>query len=422
MLSALVRRFGKKPAPVAWFSGLLLVAAVDGQAWADYKLAPGDTLEISAMGVPDLHQRVAIDLDGYVAFPVFGQVKAAGRTLGDLRAELGKSIATKDFRVLTTDGKLVHLAVGEQEFNLAIAEYRPIFVNGDVATPGSQAFKPNLTVRQAVASAGGYDLLHMKLDNPFVLAVDARSDVEGIETELTQERITLLRLQAELANKKDFDPGKAQKTSYADTVATIEKLKLTERLTDADAQRSYLHKVIDAVSGKLTTLTDQASQEKEGAKLDSDEYDRVRKLLQQGVVPFTRATDARRLSLLSSTRALETDAQAEQAKRDQEDFTRQLVAYDSSRRLEILTSIQDSTAKVASLEKRLVGARQKLAVAAAMKSQLGQGKVGEKTIFIVRNIDGKPMHIEAAEDTELQPGDVVEITFKLAAAAELADQ
>ena len=422
MLPRLSARRTRKSVPFAWLTGLLLAGLAYGPARADYRLAPGDVIEVSAMGLPDLHQRVAIDLDGNVGLPAFGQVKAAGRTLADLRKELGKSIATKDFRVLTNDGKVVHLAVGEQEFNLTIAEYRPVFVNGDVANPGAQGYRVNLTVRQAVASAGGYDLLHMKLDNPFVMAVDARSDVESIATDLTQERITLARLQAELADKTDFDPGKAQKTSFGDSVAVIEKLKLTERRTDADSQRAYLRDVMESVGSKLTTLTDQTAKEKEGAKLDTDEYDRVRKLLDQGLVPITRVTEARRLSLLSSTGALETDAQAQQAKRDREDFERQLVAFNSQRRLEILNSIQESTAKIAGLEQRLVGARQKLAVAAAMKSQLGQGKVGEKTIVVVRKVDGEAQQITATEDTELQPGDVVEITFRLAAAVELSGE
>lgn len=37
---------------------------------------------------------------------------------------------------------------------LANSEFRPVYLNGDVAKPGEQTFRPGMTVRQAVALAG----------------------------------------------------------------------------------------------------------------------------------------------------------------------------------------------------------------------------------------------------------------------------
>ena len=46
---------------------------------------------------------------------------------------------------------------GERVVVATVVEYRPIYVNGDVSKPGEHPFRPQMTVRQAVALSGGYD-------------------------------------------------------------------------------------------------------------------------------------------------------------------------------------------------------------------------------------------------------------------------
>jgi len=48
-----------------------------------------------------------------------------------------------------------------------------------------------------------------------------------------------------------------------------------------------------------------------------------------------------------------------------------------------------------------------------MKSQLGLGQVGTKTISVYRNNGDKREAIAATDDTRLQPGDTVEISIQI---------
>ena len=65
---------------------------------AEYLLAPGDVLEITALGLPDLKQSTTIDVDGQAYFPVLGQMKAAGTSLPELRDKIRELLPSKIFR------------------------------------------------------------------------------------------------------------------------------------------------------------------------------------------------------------------------------------------------------------------------------------------------------------------------------------
>jgi len=132
-----------------------LLTAVPVPAMAAYRLDVGDVVGISVFGVPELQTRAKIDVDGDISFPLIGTIKIAGSTVEEVRDKLRK---------LLGDEVLLHAPVkdgnntgriGASEIMIEIAEYRPVYVIGAVAKPGERPFRPGLTVRQAIALAGG---------------------------------------------------------------------------------------------------------------------------------------------------------------------------------------------------------------------------------------------------------------------------
>ena len=49
-----------------------------------------------------------------------------------------------------------------------MAEYRPVYINGDVSKPGEYPYRPATTARQLVAVAGGYDIMRIRMNNPYL--------------------------------------------------------------------------------------------------------------------------------------------------------------------------------------------------------------------------------------------------------------
>jgi len=118
------------------------IAAPSYAADTGYVLGSGDQLKITVFGETDLSGQYEIDGSGIVAFPLVGEVKAAGGTARDLE----KRIKTK-----LSDGYLKNPTV-----SIEVLTYRPFFILGEVKRPGSYPYKNGLNLLNAVALAGGY--------------------------------------------------------------------------------------------------------------------------------------------------------------------------------------------------------------------------------------------------------------------------
>ena len=123
-----------------------------------YRLRAGDTIEISIAGPSEMRQSFVLDLDGQISVPLVGVIKAEGSTIGELRDKL-QQILPRDIAVNMVD-------------------YSPVYINGDVVKPGEQRFRPNMTVRQAVALAGGYEVMRYHLVDPIIQSADLGADYE----------------------------------------------------------------------------------------------------------------------------------------------------------------------------------------------------------------------------------------------------
>jgi polysaccharide export outer membrane protein len=400
-------------------------------AHAEYRLGAGDVLEFEAVGVPDLRERVAVDIDGVAHFPLLGPLRVAGSTLAELRAKMQAELPTKVFRRRTPDGGEHPIVVAPNEINVVVAEYRPVYLNGDVSKPGEQPYRPRMTVHQAIAMAGGYEIMRFRMTNPMMDALDFRYELNALEMDYSRQSALIERLAAELGNKNDIDrgPGELQTDGAADEalIATIRKAEADQlrlRSGDYNKQLSYLRSGIDLTHKRISTLIDQASKEKEGAKADLDELSRINDLVKKGTLPFTRATEARRMALLSSTSLLQTQAMLGQTSLQGQDLQRQVEKLPDARRLDLVRDLESAQVELAKLRARMATVKRKLAYAGILRSQLssssGNGFRPKLTIF--RDSQGKRERMKAEEYTELEPGDLVEVVIwdDLAASAENA--
>lgn len=107
-----------------------------------YRLAPGDEVSIKVFDNEDISGEFQLDASGNISFPLLGQVKAAGKTVDELTADITAAL-DKDYLV-------------NPKVSVEVLNFRPIFVIGQVNSPGSYPYSAGMTVRQAVALAGGY--------------------------------------------------------------------------------------------------------------------------------------------------------------------------------------------------------------------------------------------------------------------------
>jgi|SRR5690554_1107871 len=114
------------------------VASGDSQ----YKLASGDVIRINVFGEADLtFEQIRLNDAGTFSYPFIGEVRANGRTAAELERMLIQGLKG-DYLI-------------DPKVSVTILEYRDFFVNGEVRSPGGYPFKPGMTLRTAVALAGG---------------------------------------------------------------------------------------------------------------------------------------------------------------------------------------------------------------------------------------------------------------------------
>ena len=108
----------------------------------DYKIGPDDMLHISVWKEPDLTEpALPVRPDGKISLPLLNDVVAAGLT----PSQLADSISTKLKKYLADPRVTVIVtAMNSQR----------IYVLGEVTHTGTMALQPNMTVLQALASAG----------------------------------------------------------------------------------------------------------------------------------------------------------------------------------------------------------------------------------------------------------------------------
>ena len=116
--------------------------APKGAASTDYKIGPGDVLEISVWKNEDLTKLVTVLPDGKTSFPLIGELVAGGKSVVELKQEIEQKI--ERFVPEPT------LSVRVQQMNSML-----IYVIGRVNNPGRFALNADVNVLQALSIAGG---------------------------------------------------------------------------------------------------------------------------------------------------------------------------------------------------------------------------------------------------------------------------
>jgi polysaccharide biosynthesis/export protein len=393
---------------------------------AEYRLHAGDTIEIAVARLPELKQRAPVQLDGTISFPLLGAVTVAKLSPAEVQARLQAMLATKVFRQRTSDGRENSVTIEPDEVTATVVEYRPIYVNGDVSKPGEETYRPSMTVRQAVALAGGYDVVRLRMNNPILESADLKGEYESLWTEYAKEQAHVWRLKTELGQETALDERSLLDVPIsrltAQEIVKVEAENLKARQTDQQAERTFLQRGIAEADEQIKILAQQQKAEEDGNQADIEDFERAKELLSRGNLTNLRVTDARRAMLLSSIQKLQTTAQLLQTKRQKDDLARQLDRLDGQRRSDMLRELQEATVGLSKIRFKLQSTGEKLQYTSLAKSQLARGFGNKPAIAVVRNGDKGVENLVANEEFELQPGDVVEVSLRDDAAVELSSQ
>lgn len=108
---------------------------------AEYQLGSGDELRITVYGETELTGQFRVGSQGTIAYPLVGDVRAAGLTVGEFTTSLVEAL--QGF-------------IRSPNVSVQVTNYRPFYILGEVQRPGTYEYSTDMTVLNAVATAGGF--------------------------------------------------------------------------------------------------------------------------------------------------------------------------------------------------------------------------------------------------------------------------
>ena len=405
--------------PMRMLGGLtfaLMLAAAPSALAEEYRLGVMDKLRIrvaewqTAEGAIRDWGAVSgdyrIGADGSLSLPFIGQLPADGRTTADLSVDIGKKM-----QVLFGLKDLPSASV-------EIAEYRPVYLSGEVQTPGAYPYAPGLTVLKAVSFGGGL----RRADPGQRFARDfLRSEGEAAVYVAERNRLLIrrARITAEMTGAKEIEmPVELAKSEEARAIMESEHALMASREKRQRLQLTALADLKSLLENEIASLTKKSETQTRQLELVQGDLSKVDTLAEKGL-----AISSRRLALEQRTADLQAalldiDTASLKAKQDINKASQDETNLTNDRDAQLAQELQNTEQELDTLALKLGTSRDLMSEAlmqsteaATLKGGLAAANIGYS---ILRTVKGKTEQIRATETTPVLPGDVVKVEASLA--------
>jgi polysaccharide export outer membrane protein len=137
------------------FAIITMLFATAAVAQSEYRIQPGDTLQVEVLEDPSLNRSILVLPDGTVSFPFAGSLSAGNRTTSQVAGAITSAISpnfSSAPTVFVNVAALSEVAAGSGGAHSDIH----IFLMGEITTPGRVHMDRGTTLVQALAQTGGF--------------------------------------------------------------------------------------------------------------------------------------------------------------------------------------------------------------------------------------------------------------------------
>lgn len=348
----------------------------------------------------------AVGASGTISLPLVGELPVSGKTTEEVAAEIGERMQ-KLFALRDLPSASVELA-----------QYRPIYVAGEVQTPGEYPFAPNMTVLKAISLGGGLRRgdAGQRFARDFIRA-------DGDTAVLVAERNRLLtrraRLQAEIAESDSIKvPEELKDVPETASLIESETALMQSRDRRQKVQLTALADLKTLLQNEIGALEQKSQTQNRQLDLVEQDLKKVDSLAEKGLTISSRklALEQRVADLQAAL--LDIDTASLKAKQDatkaSQDETNLVNDWDASLAQELQNTeseLEAVTLKLATSRKLMSEALLQSADAAVTKQNPSDADV---SFVIVRQKDGSAAEIAATETTQVLPGDVIKVRYNVA--------
>lgn len=388
-------------AAVAGLTGLVLafVLASASPALGEILIERGDTVSVTIAEAPKLSGERKVDGEGRITLPQLGGVPVAGIGLEAARQRLEQALVDRDILKVPT-------------VVVEIAKYRPFYIGGKVARPGAIDYEPGLTVRHAIILAGGVGKAQEDTASAANIP-DLRAKWQTSSYQLLQVNSRIARLQAELTRNEADKPGVARGAiapSDAEALLSLDESILKDRLDGWTGDQMRLKDEIALFDLEIDVLGQQADLQENQQKIAKDQVEAARALVEKGLMPLPRLQELQHMQSQAQLDILENRAFSARARQSRTSAQYELESADIKWRIDIRQQLRDAMVDRARIKAELEAISTQILDAGASLSDADALQL-QTVIVIYRTVNGREESIEAQMNTEVQPGDIVDVSF-----------
>ncbi|MGR9139881.1 polysaccharide biosynthesis/export family protein (plasmid) [Rhizobium leguminosarum] len=290
-----------------------------------------------------------------------------------------------------------------------VLDFPPIYVVGDVTTPGQYSFRPGLTVLQSLAMSGGPRRAKEEQQTHSIQIV---GELREIDHSILRSTARLARLQAEMdgANEITFDQTTDVDQQFAAGIYNEERIIFRARANALERQSRAFTELRDLLTTEISTLEEKLTGADDNIKSVEDQLVSVKSLVQKGLTISSRQMDLERLLTTYRSDKLDLVTAVMRGRQAISETTRNLEGLYDARRSEVATEAQSERAsldqfklKRETLQKLLIA---DLGSYDSVKSLTDDLPL---TFSVTRRNAGQINQFQASETTALAPGDVVRV-------------
>jgi polysaccharide export outer membrane protein/exopolysaccharide production protein ExoF len=313
------------------------------------------------------------------------------------------------------------------DISVEVVQFRPFYILGDIERPGEYAFRPGLTVLQAVAIAGGMTrngLNQARLERE---AISTKGSLALLETELMATLVRQARLTSERDGRSDIALPQDLKLTASGAVfgrMMEQETQLFHSRRDGFATQLWALEHLKSLHEKeAQSLVKQLETHETHVRLVNEELDGVMQLYKQKLT-----TAPRKLALERNVAQLQGDRvrlETALARAYQEAGRTEIALLDlrNRRQTEITDELRKAQVRLDEIGSRLRTAEELLydteVTAPRQVAMRAQGRKNQPVYTVVRQSSGRSVEVQATETMTLEPGDTVKIELPTVDPAQL---
>ncbi len=335
--------------------------------------------------------------EGTLSLPVLGNVSVGDLDEAQLAAKIAEELKNRIGLVERPDA------------SIAVVEYPPVYVVGDVASPGEYRFRPGLTVLQTLAMAGG----EFRLEGlTGARGVEYAGELRELNDSILRSSIRVARLEAEMAGARDFtfDLKPYGDNPLATAIYKQEQQIFAARAAVVERQSRSFVELRDLMGQEIDTLEKKIDSNDEDIESVRKELETVKPMVERGVILPTRQTDLERSLRGYQATRLDMVTAIMRARQNISEATRNLEGLTDNRQVDVTAQLQAEKGALKQLQLRRDTRNNVLTGALGADANGDSAASPSLTSYsISRRTDGKVAVIAANETTTVQPGDVVRV-------------